>query len=308
MSEAPLEKPAPTSGRPELPVQVFQQMESLDEDQIVTEAVKDELVEEFVYDIEIQRKHVTSLSYAGVKEAIRRRGKYETLEVHVEEDKDQYKCLVKIRDLIRQVDVLGASTCEKNKPFAYTLAVNKAERNAFRKLIPEKLIAAMVKEFLERRKARNVSMPIAQPAREMLSEKGTSPTAEGPIPSQQSPESTWRVPIIKDQATPDQVKQGLRQYPLLKGTQSYGMLNVLGEEYSIVPEHPVPVNTALIDGFLLRKIVKPLVEKHNLQYETQADKNGLLEGVLIRGHLEEQQVRELVSGARWAFQRATETQ
>ncbi len=306
---------------PQVPVQVFQEMELMDETQILRE-MKGELLEEFVYDIEIQGRRVTNLSYQGVKEAIRRRGKYEILDVHVEEDKDQYRCLVRVRDLIRQIDVLGASTCEKPKPFSYTLAINKAERNAYRKLIPEKLIAAMVKEFLERKKTRTVSGPVSDAraplseAGARLSQAGISPKPEIPVPASPSPApaipvqtkpgSAWKVPRTKDQATSDQIQSGVKQFPLLRDLKSFGMINTLGEEISIIPERPVPIDTPLIDGFLIRKIIEPMIAKHGLAYTIQRANNGFLEAVLIRGKLEDQQLKELVSGARWAFERALE--
>jgi hypothetical protein len=45
---------------------------------------------------------------------------------------------------------LGASSARKNQPFAFTLAVNKAERNALRKLLPEKQIALIIEQFLRK--------------------------------------------------------------------------------------------------------------------------------------------------------------
>ena len=44
-------------------------------------------------------------------------------------------------------EFVGVSEVEKAKPFAYVLAVNKAERNAYRKLIPEKELALAVEEY-----------------------------------------------------------------------------------------------------------------------------------------------------------------
>jgi hypothetical protein len=150
-------------------------------------------------------------------------------------------------------------------------------------------------------------------AEEMVSEIhegiGTSSSADSPVPRKQSPGETqvWRVPITKDQGSPEQIKQGVKQHPLLKEITSFGMLNVLDEECSIVPEKPVPVNTALIDGFLVRKILQPMKSKHErLQYTVQADSKGMLQAVLIRGKLEEQQIKDLASAATWAFKRAME--
>jgi hypothetical protein len=295
----------------EVPVQIFQQSELMDENQILNE-MKGELLEEFVYDMDVQGKHVTSLSYAGVKEAIRRRGKYETLDVHIDEDKDQYRCLVKVRDLIRQIDVLGASTCEKSKPFAYTLAVNKAERNAFRKLIPEKLIAAMVKEFLERRKARTVSVPIT-PAQDKAAERGTSSSPEGPVPAPESP--SWHVPVTKDQLAPEQISQGVKQHAITSGTISQGMVNWLylpddACEVSAVPENPVPSWRGPIQTFLIGKFLEGEKKVHSqdlrFEYELQEDDNGLLHAILIRGKFTQGKVNEIINAVDWAFRHVNE--
>jgi hypothetical protein len=139
------EPPAKT----EEPVQVFQALERRDEDQILAE-MRGEILEDLVYDVTIQGRRVTNLSYAGVKEAIRHRGNLEILDVHEETEKE-IRALVHVRDLENRIDVLGASSAEKEKPFAYTLAVNKAERNAFAKLIPAKWLASLIDEYLARK-------------------------------------------------------------------------------------------------------------------------------------------------------------
>jgi hypothetical protein len=334
------ENPAAVSKEQEkrLPVQVFQQMEVLDENQILAEMKGADLLNEFVYDIVIEGRHVTNLSYAGVKEAIRRRGKYEILDFRVEDDKDQYRCTVRMRDLIRQIDVLGASTCEKGKPFAYTLAVNKAERNAFRKLIPEKLIAGMVKDFLERKKPRPVTtqpvpakeeatssepanhdmksqQPVTTPNHAIPAE-GTKPTTETPVPATASPEPvkhSWHVPLTTNQLLPFHIEKGIRQIFLAKGLQSFGVVNqdTVNNELAIVPEKLLdpeagPVHW-LIEGTPYRKgVVKPVCEKHGLQYELVLEGNLLKAIVIFGGSLDQEHVKEIAGGATWAFQRAFE--
>lgn len=358
-----------TVEKKDVPVQVFQEMERRDENQIVAETIaemkSEEFIAEYVYDIQIEGRRVTNLSIQGTREAIRRRGKYEILDVHVEEDTEQFRCLVKVRDLIRQIDVLGASTCEKKKPFAYTLAVNKAERNAFRKLLPEKLIAAMIKEFLERKKPKIVvgvapeirttatpdspvpsgpspsqptkvpspaaihpvqesrPIPVTQPAPNP--QATGSPAQEQPPLTQIKPEtptrtaqniprdsSAWTVPKTKDQALPFHIEQGMRQYQLLKGTQSLGMLNVLRNEISIVPERAIDPSSPPIHWFIhgsasRKGVVGALCAKHNWKWEVQLDQNGSLDAIMIRGEaVEQKQIDELVTGATWAFHAALE--
>jgi hypothetical protein len=151
-------------------------------------------------------------------------------------------------------------------------------------------------------------------AEEMVSElqdtSGTSKAETVPQQSKPSPDSnsqtTWKVPLTPNQATPAQIQEGVRQFPLLKDLHSFGTVNVFGEEIAVVPERPVSMDTALIDGFLMRKIIEPLATKHDLAYTFKRASNGYLEAVLIRGKLPDQQLKELVSGARWAFERALE--
>jgi hypothetical protein len=119
-------------------------------------------------------------------------------------------------------------------------------------------------------------------------------------------ETAWKVPVTPNQASPEQTNQGVRQIPLVKGVQSFGMVNVLADEISLVPEHPIPVDTALINGFLLPRVVEPLVAKCKLGYTIQRANNGYLEAILIRGKLDEPHIKELVSGARWAFEKSLE--
>ena len=161
-------------------------------------------------------------------------------------------------------------------------------------------------------------------AEEMLSEieitSGTSKTENVPQQNKPSPdlkpqtaskveskpETAWKVPVTANQATPQQIERGVRQFPLLKDLKSFGMINTLGDETAIIPEHSVPINSALIEGFLLRRIIEPLVAKHGLAYSIQRANNGFLEAVLIRGKLPDQQFKELIGGSRWAFERALE--
>lgn len=150
------------TSRPELPIQAFQTMEKRDEEQILAE-MRGELVEEFVYSIPIQGKQVTNLSYAGVKEAIRKRGNVQLLEIRTEETETEIRGLVQVRDLDNRIDVLGASSADKGKPFAYVLALNKAERNAFSKLIPAKWYATLIKDWLQKHRTPATSeAPVTQ--------------------------------------------------------------------------------------------------------------------------------------------------
>ena len=148
----------------DVPTQVFQALEKRDENQILAE-MRGDFLEDLVYDITIKGKRVTNLSYAGVKEAVRRRGHVEILEYHTEETDKEIRALIRVRDLDNQIDVLGASAAEKGKPFSYVLAVNKAERNAFAKLIPAKWFAVLIDEYRNRKRG-DVPTPAPTPIAE----------------------------------------------------------------------------------------------------------------------------------------------
>ena len=273
----------------QLPVEVFQALERRDENQILAE-MRGEFLEELVYSIDIQGRRVTNLSYAGVKEATRRRGNLEILEVHTEETEEEIRALVKVRDHNNRIDVLGASSAEKKKPFSYTLAVNKAERNAFAKLIPAKWYAVLIDEYLQRKQIRST------PGRR-------EETTPQPLQEEWQP----KVPVTKDVVG----IPGVKQHPLIQGTTAIGTITVLedGSEASIVPEKPIPADSAPIRGFLIPRVLDTMKAKHSgFDYHLDIDQNGMLHAILVRGILEEPQIKELASAAKWAIMRAVEVQ
>lgn len=275
--------------RQQLPVQVFQELDRLDENQSLNDLKREEFLNELVYDAVIEGRKVTSLSITGVREAGRRRGKYKITDLRVDDDRDQFRCMMQMHDDIQQIDVVGAATCEKSKPFAYTLCINKAERNCLRKLLPEKLIAEMIKEFLERKKPRAVTSkpvpakqtefpnPTESPASKPQEREtsGTIPQPKSPTQSINSPTSSvsektqaapsegqtkgaetsrttphWKIPTEADQLSPDQIKKGVRQRPLGQGLTLYGMINQFEDQLAIVSEKPVDPNSPPIWWFL----------------------------------------------------------
>lgn len=232
-----------------------------------------------MYSIDIQGRRVTNLSYAGVKEATRRRGNLEILEVHTEETDEEIRALVRVRDHNNRIDVLGASSAEKKKPFSYTLAVNKAERNAFAKLIPAKWYAVLIDEWLQRH-----------------GQKAT------PVAEQKPVETT--VPATREATT----QPGVRQFPLIDGTRAIGMLNVSvdGREATLVPEKPVNSEYPAIKNFLVPRIFDALKQKHpDFQYELRTE-SGYITAILLRGPLDDPHAKEIANAAKWAFKRASE--
>jgi len=127
----------------------YQIAEAKDENQILVEMSGASFLQQYVYSFKQGGRDITSLSYVGIKEAIRKRGGVEIIgDPQVTEINGKIRALVKVHDCIHNIDVLGASEAEADKPFAYVLAVNKAERNAFAKLIPAKLFAELIAEKL----------------------------------------------------------------------------------------------------------------------------------------------------------------
>ena len=282
----------------EVPVQVFQALDQRDEDQILAE-MRGEILEDLVYDVTMSGRRVTNLSYAGVKEAIRNRGNTETLDVHTEDVEGEIRALVRVRDLQNRIDVLGASSAEKNKPFAYTLAVNKAERNAFAKLIPAKWLASLVNEYLARAKGEQPKQGEPEKATKAAEETGTAEKASVP-----QPQVKPSVPVTKDSL----VQEGLRQFPLTEGSKAVGMLNATETEVSIVPEKPLKSDSSPISSFLIPRVLDSMKTKNGFSYTIVENGQAELAYILVTGKLSDQQIKELQTAARWAFSKAMECQ
>jgi hypothetical protein len=289
------------STNPDLPV--YQDMDKRDENQIIQE-MRGEILEDLVYDISISGRRVTNLSYAGIKEAIRRRGSLEILDVKTEETESTIRVMVKVRDLQNRIDVLGASEADKTKPFAYTLAVNKAERNAFAKLIPAKWFATLIDEYLQ--------------------QKGNQPRRDTPQqrpPTQPQQPST---PPVKMQGNkhldiePETLTmltamtkiedERLKQYAFTPdGNNPIGMINVIHEVTAIVPyQANLRMDSNAFTSFLFPKIIDKVCNKHGCEYEVVGTQEGALLYILIKGKLAEEQIKELLTPTRWAFLKAFE--
>ena len=273
--------------RPQLPVEVFHEMERRDENQILAE-MRGDLAKEFVYDFKVKGRRVVNLSFAGIREAARRRGGFEIVDYKLERQGDEIWCVVKVRDLERKVDAIGAAQVKAGEDFALPIVTSKAQRNAYQKLLPTKWIATLIDEWL-RRQNREASI-----------------SASGRI-SEIEPVETWtpHVPVTKDPVA----VEGLKQYPLIDGTTAIGMLSALedGSQVSIVPERPIKADDPAIANFLIPRILDQIAAKHpEFQYQLVKSGDGLLTAIVVRGKLEEHQIRELASAAKWSFQRALE--
>src|SRR5438309_4293924 len=170
------------------PLEVILLTEQRDEHQILAE-MRGEIADAYVYSFQQGTRTITSLAYPGVKEAIRRRGNVAIVpcdcckkHYHVEETSDEFRATVKIHDLRNNVQFLGVSTCKKTVPFAYVVAANKAERNGLRKLLPEKEIALLIKEW-----AKPANTP-----KQSIAQSTTSSSTPAPSAKQAPTQQAWK--------------------------------------------------------------------------------------------------------------------
>ncbi len=112
---------------------------------------------DYFYSFKLGNRTVIGLSYAGVKAIIRRMGKIEILEIKVEEKEKSWFVLIKARDKLKDLEAYGAAAQPKQflgggeNPFALTVAVSKAQRNAWRHFIDEKVVTETYRAWLKER-------------------------------------------------------------------------------------------------------------------------------------------------------------
>lgn len=153
-AEQPTKQPAekkPEAKEPEVTEYVI--MERRDEEQI-TEELRGELVDQWVYSFKVAGREVTGLSWVGVKQAVRHYGHIHVALVSEQETDDEYRVTVKAIDTLVDVEMLGTASQSKMflgkpDPFARVKALNKASRNAYRALLPERVIIEIMKEWKE---------------------------------------------------------------------------------------------------------------------------------------------------------------
>ncbi len=113
---------------------------------------------DYFYSFKLGNRTITGLSYAGVKAIIRRMGHIAILEIKVEEKAKSWFVLVKAHDKLKDLEAYGAAVQPKQfqgggeNPFALTVAVSKAQRNAWRHFIDEKIVTAAYRTWLEERR------------------------------------------------------------------------------------------------------------------------------------------------------------
>jgi hypothetical protein len=138
------------------------EVERRDEDLIIREIrgdlkVLERALSDYFYSFELRGRRVIGLSYAGVKAIIRRMGHIEITDIKIEEKERSWFVLVKARDKLRDLEAYGPAVQPKHfqsgeeNPFALTIAVSKAQRNAWRTFIDEKVLTESYRAWLEER-------------------------------------------------------------------------------------------------------------------------------------------------------------
>jgi len=150
----------------------FLLMDKEDEKQIIAE-MRGEILKTYVYSYTDKGRKVTGLSKAGIDAAVKEAGAHgeamRILDKQVYRDEDCYEVIVTAGRFVVDKSgsgkeilldtTLGAKRQMKKypngkiNPFAFEQAVVKAERNAKRKLLPEKLISELIKEYIKKGKS-----------------------------------------------------------------------------------------------------------------------------------------------------------
>ena len=151
----------------------FLVMDKQDEKQVIAE-MSGEIMEAYVYSYTQGNKVVEGLSLAGINAVAIHMAEtghpIRVINQWITEDEKYIKAIVKVgrfsvKDDCEEVmldSTLGAKRQPRyyssgiENPFAYELAITKAERNARKKLMPEKIIMEMMKEYKKQGKVEEV--------------------------------------------------------------------------------------------------------------------------------------------------------
>lgn len=140
----------------------FAIMERRDENQIMEELIRSNVIKEYVYDFQQNGHRVTGLSYSGVIHVALKLGHIHTGEPIIQEMNEGYLAKVPATDMKRNVSTWGVSFQpqkmtlrdgrEITDKFAIQKAVAKANRNAMRHLFPEKIVIGFLNKYREDKK------------------------------------------------------------------------------------------------------------------------------------------------------------
>lgn len=175
----------PFAGR--LPESAIKAIERADDDAIVAALTTGRAAEEYFYRVLVDDREVLGISTAGAFEIARLLGNIEALsDIRAERDESDYHAVVRVKDAQRNVTVLGAARqslmkefkardkygqetgefVHKPDPNAWTICLNKAQRNGILHLAPAQAIVRIVEDFLAAGKGRRLSAEGARAPRE----------------------------------------------------------------------------------------------------------------------------------------------
>ncbi len=140
----------------------IQEIERRDDNQILA-SLAGEAIKEYAYRFtDSKGRLITGLSWAGIKEITQQRGNIVVQDVDIQDQEDYIRVVIRAADLDRNVSVFGG--CHQPKKMrvkaddgSYTLvpddfcfqkALCKAQRNAFKSLLPITLLTRMMEAYL----------------------------------------------------------------------------------------------------------------------------------------------------------------
>ena len=163
----------------DLPDAVIAAIERAEDDAIAAALTTGRYAEEYLYWFTVDGKEVLGISTPGAFEIARRLGNIEVLpDARAEKDDAEYHVVVRVRDALRNVIILGAARqplkrqvkirdrqgretgeyIEKPDAHAWTIALSKAQRNGILHLIPNKAKIKIVESFLAAGKGRRLPL------------------------------------------------------------------------------------------------------------------------------------------------------
>ena len=153
----------------ELPESAYTVLDQLDEEMMETE-LGDYAAREYIYSFVIDGREVTGLSWTGAKALARwmasKGHPMDAVEKDITQDEENWYADIKMVDKETGLALWGSSRqpklkklrdgSEKLDRFARTIAMNKAQRNAIRAHVPDKMIAQFIKNAIDEGRVRRV--------------------------------------------------------------------------------------------------------------------------------------------------------
>lgn len=275
----------------------FLLMDREDEKQIIAE-MRGEILKEYVYSYKDKGRTIEGLSLAGINAVsiymAEMRKPMRALEQHITEDSEFVKAVVKVgrysvKDDGTEVGLDSAYGAKrqakfyasgKENPFAFEQAISKAERNARKKLIPEKVIVELMKQYKEEGKVKKIEATDVdyQVQNEKPKKAGWKVTDDEEITKEQlselkrlAKEVGYKNPVLSLYKTQQDYEDGKSQFEEMKRLAL--KINKLRAERVMTPEEETEFmakhnikgwDKLLLPPLRLRAIVKEL-EKYPLE-------------------------------------------